>query len=134
VSEIAALCGEDVDLDARMLMVRNGKGGKDASVPLAPLLAAELGGWPRTGRLFRARNGQSIGSRIRTAYRRLGIEARPHDLRHSFGTEAARVAGGDLRKVQGLMRHESISTTQRYVDYWPNGQDVIDGLYGGDAA
>jgi integrase/recombinase XerD len=133
VSEIAALRGEDIDLANGMLMVRNGKGGKDDPVPLAPALADELALWPRSGHLFTARSGAAIAARIRAAYRRLGIMARPHDLRHSFGTEAARTSG-DLRAVQRLMRHRSIATTERYVDYWPSGGDIVASMYGGDAA
>ena len=133
VSEIAALRGEDVDLTNMMLMVRDGKGGKDDPVPLAPVLADELALWPRSGFLFRSQSGSAVAARIRTAYRRLGVVARPHDLRHSFGTEAARTSG-DLRAVQRLMRHRSIATTERYVDYWPSGGDIVAGMYGGDAA
>lgn len=133
-SEIAGLHGEHIDLSSGVLVVRGGKGGKDGTVPIAEPLAIELTAWPTGGPLFTAHTGQAISCRIRKAMRAIGIAGRPHDLRHSFGTEAARHSGGNVWIVKGLMRHASISTTQRYVNYWPDSSGVVDDLYGGDAA
>lgn len=125
VSEIAALHADDVRPDA--IVVRQGKGGKDGVVPVAPELAAELAG--RTGQLFPGRNGHQVGDMIRRHLRRQGISGRPHDLRHSFATEVARATHGDLMLVQRLMRHESVQTTQRYVAWLPDGGDAVAHLY-----
>jgi integrase len=132
ISEIAALCGEDVDLAGRQLVVRCGKGGADAVVPLADELTAELALWPRAGRLVPIR-GASVGCRIRTLYRRHGVAGRPHDLRHSFGTQAARRTNGNLVAVAKLMRHAEVATSQRYVEWRAMGHEIVTGLYDGAA-
>lgn len=131
-AEIAALRGEDVDLAAAQLVVRNGKGGDDEVIPLGREMLAELGRAPRAGRLVPMQGG-SVGDRIRTMMRALGIDGRPHDLRHSFGTQAARKTNGNLVLVAKLMRHKRISTTTRYVAWHTTGHEVVSGLYG-DAA
>lgn len=132
ISEIAALRGEDIDIDGRQLVVRCGKGGGDDVVPLAVELAVELARAPRAGRVV-PMTGPSVGDRIRTLMRRAGIAGRPHDLRHSFGTQAARRTSGNLVLVAKLMRHRRITTTTRYVRWHTTGHEVVDGLYG-DAA
>lgn len=132
-SEVAALRAEDVDVPGRLIVVRSGKGGDDATVPMADELAAELERWPSRGRLFPGVKGNGVGARIRRLFRRLDIEGRPHDLRHSFGTMAAVRSSGDMKLVQDLMRHKAITTTSRYVRYHPRGHDVVNGMYG-DAA
>lgn len=129
VSEIAALRHEDLRRDLGLVIVRAGKGGKDGAVPLAPRLAAEL---PATGSgpMFPTlRGGRSVSSRIRRAMDRAGVQGRPHDLRHTFGTEAARVSGGNTFVVQRLLRHANLSSTQRYVMWSSGGADVVDRLY-----
>lgn len=57
VSEIAALRADDIDHDNGCLIVRGGKGGKDAAVPLAGELEAELALWPARGRYFPRTSG-----------------------------------------------------------------------------
>lgn len=130
VSEIAALRAEHVDVDAGVIQVHHGKGDQGDTVPLATELAAELARWPGRGRLFPGVAGNGVSARIRRLFRALGIEHRPHDLRHSFGTQAAVRSGGNLVLVSQLMRHESISTSQRYVKYHPSGAEIVSGLYG----
>lgn len=126
VSEIAALDAGDVHRRNGLLVVRGGKGGRDEVVPLAPELADVL---PHTGPAVRYTTGQAVGAAIRRLFRSLGISARPHDLRHTFGTAAARRAGGNMVLVARLMRHQSITTTQRYVRWNPDGADVVAGLF-----
>ncbi len=131
ISEIAALRYEDVRRDEGVLVVRRGKGGKDRVIPLASRIADELD--PHgTGPIFDLNGpnrGQLVGSAIRRAYRRAGIQARPHDLRHTFGTEAARVSNGNVVLVAQLMGHDSIQTTQRYIGWTPAGAEVVQQLH-----
>lgn len=130
VSEIAALDMADVDREQRILIVRNGKGGRDDVLPLADELAAVL---PTSGPAVSYPTGAAVSDAIRRVYRRAGVVARrPHDLRASFGTAAARRAHGNMRLVQRLMRHASITSTEMYVQWNPDGGEVVNGLH--DAA
>ena len=121
ISEISALRGEDVDLAGRQLVVRAGKGGSDDVVPLAAELAAELADWPRRGRLVADLRADRRGTHPHSCYGPPGSTGRPHDLRHSFGTQAARRSAGNLVLVAQLMRHGQVATTQRYVRGTPPG-------------
>jgi integrase/recombinase XerD len=132
VSEIARVRGEDADLERRWLTVC-GKGGHLDVVPISATLAAELARHPRHGRLFTFHNGQAVSARIRRLFRRHGIVGRPHDLRHSFGTEAAEACNGNIVSVQQLMRHAEVATTMRYVRPRGDLHAVVDRLYS-DAA
>lgn len=126
ISEALALSGADRPLP-EMLRVR-GKGGKERIVPLlaaareavehyadlcpyalsedAPLFRASRGG------ALSARMAQDLMQRLRG---RLGLpsSATPHALRHAFATHLL-ANGGDLRAIQDLLGHESLSTTQTY--------------------
>lgn len=124
VSEAATLDVEDVDLDERLIRVREGKGGKDRVVPLGPPAASAIRAWldlagHTSGALFRnARGGRltdrSIYERIRHAGRTAGVpDVHPHALRHSFATHLLG-AGADIRSIQEMLGHASLSTTQRY--------------------
>ncbi len=127
ISEIAALRYEDVRRDEGILVVRGGKGGKDRVVPLAKRIADELDP-DGHGRILNV-GGQHVGYIIRDALRRAGVDARPHDLRHTFGTEAARVSNGNVVLVAQLMGHESIQTTQRYIGWTPAGAEIVQQLH-----
>lgn len=120
VSEIADLATEDVG--QHVLTVRDGKGGKDRVVPLHPLLAGELhrrpGGW-----LFPADPGDrhvtaaTVRRRISAAFTAIGVTMTAHQLRHSFGTELARVTNGNLLLVAHVLGHDSVVTTQGYTAF-----------------
>jgi len=128
VGEVAALDVRDLDLqrgDVRVL----GKGGKERIVPLPALARAALAAWlePRRGPgslgqpLFTAlRSGRRLGARdirrvLAARARRAGVAGRvhPHRLRHSYATHLLDM-GADLREIQELLGHASLSTTQRY--------------------
>lgn len=128
VSEIAHLRAEDARIESRTIIVREGKGGSDGDVPMAAELAAELASWPRTGLLLGG-SGTSISRLIRANMRRLGIDGRPHDLRHSFLTEVARKTNGNLLLTSKLGRHKRPGTTVRYVRWYSTGHEAVDGLY-----
>lgn len=114
VSEIAALETTHVNLRDNVLTVRGGKGGKDRHVPISPRLAGELAGW-LPGRYFPGLKGNDVSYRIRTELRRLEVPGRPHDLRAAFCTELYRVSK-DLMLVAQVAGHESVQTTQDYVE------------------
>ena len=126
ISEALALDGRDWPFgDA--LRIR-GKGGKERVVPVLPVarraVAAYLrqSPWPLTPDtpLFRGVRGGRLGqapiqSAMVTLRQSLGLPetATPHALRHSFATHLL-AAGGDLRTIQQLLGHASLSTTQVY--------------------
>ena len=134
VAEVGELHERDIDRARGSLTVRQGKGGKDRVLPLAPALAAEIRTYGRNG-LIIGMTPTSVSRLVRELFQEIGIEHRPHDLRHLFGTEAARQSNGNLVVVAQLMGHESVTTTQRYVGWTPDAAAVIDGMYGtGDDA
>ena len=127
-SEIAGLHGDDVFVEDRVLVVRQGKGNKDRIVPMSAELRLGLAQVPR-GALFPGVGGPRVGKIITRELRRCGIVARPHDLRHSFGTQAAIALRGDLVKLASIMGHASTTTTERYVRWWRPDAAELDGLY-----
>ena len=126
VSEALSLKRGDVPLGENLTIL--GKGRKERSIPVLPLVAAAVAdytaaipftGGPtaalflsRRGRPMSAREAQGLMQRLRGA---LGLseKATPHALRHSFATHLLQ-GGGDLRSVQELLGHASLSTTQVY--------------------
>ena len=105
-----------------------GKGGKERLVPVLPIAREAVAEylrqspWPleREAPLFRGARGGALNPRLiaramEEARLRLGLPATatPHALRHSFATHLL-AAGGDLRSIQELLGHASLSTTQAY--------------------
>jgi integrase/recombinase XerC len=124
VSELAALDVADVDLDAGLVHVRSGKGRKARVVPVGPPAVDAVRGHLResaltTGPLFR--NVQGGRLTVRALYdvvRAAAVESdiagmHPHALRHSFATHLL-ANGADIRSIQEMLGHASLSTTQRY--------------------
>ncbi len=137
VAEAVGLDVIDVDLEDRTALV-TGKGGKQRLVPIGAhaVLAIEyylpdrrvaLGGRPDPGAVFlNARGGrlsrQGVWGIVRKAAGRAGISEEavsPHILRHSAATHMVQ-GGADLRSVQEMLGHASISTTQIYTKVSPH--------------
>ena len=104
-----------------------GKGSKTRMVPVLPAVRAAIEAWlalhpsplPDSPLFLGARGKRldpAVAQKVLRTYRRLaGLpeHATPHALRHSFATHLLS-GGGDLRSIQELLGHASLSTTQRY--------------------
>jgi integrase/recombinase XerD len=135
VSEAIGLDREDLSLDGAFVRVI-GKGDKERLVPIGEISIDHLGAWldgprpallarhhiepVRGGPLFLGDRGRRLArqqawSAVTAAADRAGLGGRvsPHTLRHSFATHLLE-GGADLRVVQELLGHASISTTQLY--------------------
>jgi integrase/recombinase XerC len=122
VSEAAALDWADLDLAEGLVHIRRGKGGKPRQVPLGPpaIRALSLLREPGvSGAVFRNQRGGRLTDRsMRRVVRKLGLDAavgglHPHALRHAFATHLLD-GGADLRAIQEMLGHETLSTTQKY--------------------
>jgi integrase/recombinase XerD len=131
ISEAVGLAIDDVDLQGRSVLLC-GKGGKQRRVPLGSFAAAALDaylvrvrpalaakGRGRPALFLNARGGplsrQSAWTVLRDAADRAGLGSgvSPHTLRHSFATHLME-GGADVRVVQELLGHSSVTTTQIY--------------------
>lgn len=131
ISEAVGLDLDDVDVEARSVLLR-GKGGKQRLVPVGRPAIAALEVYLVRGRPELARRGRGIpaiflnvrGGRLsrqsawqvlQDAAERAGIAAAvsPHTLRHSFATHLLD-GGADVRVVQEMLGHASVTTTQIY--------------------
>jgi len=128
ISEALSLTARDLPL-AEVLRI-SGKGGKERLVPVIAPARLAVADYVRLcpfalsaepdGALFRGTRGGPLNPRLIAAameQARAGLglpaTATPHALRHSFATHLL-AAGGDLRTIQELLGHASLSTTQAY--------------------
>ncbi|MET7283266.1 site-specific tyrosine recombinase XerD [Kribbella sp. NPDC005582] len=131
ISEAVGLDVDDVDLEVGAVLLR-GKGSKERVVPVGTYALKALSAYQVRGRpdlvargrgthalFLNARGGrlsrQSAWTVLRRAAERAGIakEISPHTLRHSFATHLLD-GGADVRVVQELLGHASVTTTQVY--------------------
>ncbi len=121
VSELVGLDWSDLDLVSGTVVVRRGKGGRARRVPIGPVAAQALRGLRDApdGPVFRGARGARLTDRVArrivaNAGLRAGLDGlHPHTLRHSFATHLLD-GGADLRAIQEMLGHSSLSTTQRY--------------------
>lgn len=126
ISEALSLTGADAPVPQVLRIV--GKGGKERIVPVIDAARDAVAAYvtacpydlPEDGPLFRAIRGGALSPRtiqnvMSQARMQLGLpaSATPHAMRHSFATHLLN-AGGDLRSIQELLGHASLSTTQAY--------------------
>ena len=129
--------GEALGLDRDVVplgdgLIVRGKGGKERLVPVLPQVSDAVDAYVAAcphglgegggSALFRGARGGRLSAgvaqaRMRDLRRLLGLPdtATPHALRHSYATHLLG-GGGDLRTIQELLGHASLSTTQRYTD------------------
>lgn len=129
ISEALSLTVEDV-ISGKPVLRITGKGKKQREVPLLPIITQAMHAYLRQcpfhqegntkTELFLGVRGGALNpvmfqQRIRQLRGLLGLpdSVTPHAFRHSFATHLLS-AGGDLRDIQELLGHESLSTTQRY--------------------
>jgi site-specific recombinase XerD len=127
-SELLGLDLHDIDLDRRLLLVRQAKGGRQRVLPihpgLVPLIEAHIktrpGGPDQAlflGVLGRRLTANILAQTFRRYAHAAGVTKHkritPHTLRHVFATELLG-AGANLRQIQELLGHKHLDSTQRY--------------------
>lgn len=130
ISEALSLTGKEAPVNGRQSMRITGKGGKQRLVPVLAIVSDALGRYvnacpypiAQDGPLFLGEKGGPLSARVvQLTMARLRSElglpdtATPHALRHSFATHLLS-AGADLRQIQELLGHASLSTTQIYTE------------------
>lgn len=136
-AELIGLDVGDVDLNARTIRVL-GKGSKERIVPFGTHASAALAAYfpvrlatrPRSQALFVNARGARLTDRwvrqiVTHRVKQVAMARRlsPHSLRHSFATHLLE-RGADLRSIQELLGHASLSTTQRYTHV--NARHILD--------
>jgi integrase/recombinase XerC len=125
-SELIGMNRDDINRYDRLIRIR-GKGRKERIVPLGAIALAAIDAYvdqqqrsPDCNAVFVGPGGKRLTARtvqriLETYRKELGLQqkASPHTLRHSFATHMLE-SGADLRAIQELLGHASLSTTQRY--------------------
>ena len=127
VSEALSLNKKQIDTDFLIIL---GKGRKERMIPLLPVIKKELNKWLllrkkispiKTDALFVSKIGNRLSPRyvqkfIEKIRNQLGLEKNvtPHSFRHSFASHLL-MNGVDLRTLQLMLGHSSLSTTQHYL-------------------
>jgi len=125
VSEIVNLKPEHIDEGQHLIRIKQGKGGKDRNIPIAPKMAKGLKQVP-IGCGVRA-----LEIAFKSTLKRAGInkDLHFHSLRHSCATHLLNVQKWNIRQVQQFLGHANLNTTQIYTHVSP--QDLVDLMWGG---
>jgi len=131
VSELTSLKIEDIDFTDTTLMVRGGKGNKDRLIPVDHQTLDMIEYFiedATSGYLILSERNEKLSTRqverlVEEYGKAAGLEQRihPHMLRHSFAVHCLK-SGMNLRTVQKMLGHTSLTTTQIYLDI--TGEDV----------
>lgn len=136
VNEVLSLRWKDVDFDKGVIRVRQGKGMKDRVVPVPRRLLEYL-------RVYAGRPESRVVPRtytwawqaVREVSERIGKAVTPHALRHTYATLLLK-KGVDVRTVQELLGHASLSTTAVYLHSVDaeRAREVVEEAFGGEGA
>lgn len=130
LSELTNIKVGDLDFEEKIGWVRHGKGGKDRMIILSNNLVEELKNYIQKNNknendyLFSGRNGKmssrAVQKIVEVAVEKAGLTKKisPHTLRHTFATHLLE-SGENIRKIQILLGHSQLSTTQLYLDVSP---------------
>lgn len=123
LSECVNLKIEDLELNEKLIWVRKGKGSKDRFVLISEKLSQEFNDYvkpmEKKDYLFKGRAGllskRNVQKIVTNSAKKAGITKKvsPHTLRHSFATHLLE-SGVDIRKIQVLLGHSNLATTQIY--------------------
>ncbi len=135
--EIAALHTHDIDLAARTLLVRDGKGGLPRVQPMPPIVGDAIAPHLGHGYLFQRVDpppgpvrGHEVSNSCNVFLHRNGIADTLHSLRHRYATLVYEQSGFDLIATQTLLGHRSIASTTVYARARPADElhDVVAAL------
>ena len=124
--ELCDLRWEDLDLREMTARIRGSKSGRERIVVFDKETARALAEWKKladaaglhtskTSRVFGFSSTQTLRAIIRRIAERAGVgRVRPHQIRHTTATHLLE-AGADVRAIQELLGHKSLSTTERYM-------------------
>lgn len=125
LSELLNLKVGDLEFEERVGWVRSGKGSKDRLFLLSNKLIEDLKECVQNKKesdyLFTGRNGRMTPRNVQKIIKNIARDAKieknvhPHSLRHSFATHLLE-SGENIRKIQLLLGHSDLSTTQLYLD------------------
>jgi len=131
ISELVNTDLDDIDIDSNVVKIRFGKGSKQRIVPLGKSLKTAINNYltrtrnslintkkPNNALILNSKGGRLTRQSIWEVVNRVSIQNKvedltPHSLRHAFATHLLE-GGADVRVVQELLGHSSVSTTQIY--------------------
>ena len=119
--ELSRVQVSDIIIKQKLLIVRDGKGLKDRTVPLPskifPLLEKHVEHLEPGDSVFNLKPG-SISDKIRRIAKRAGVPIHAHSLRHGYATRLLE-KGANLKAVQELLGHSRLATTEGYLSLLP---------------
>ena len=115
--ELANLLVSHIAFEANRIIVMNGKGAKDRTIPMGDNLKSQLlelcAGKKANEKVFGFK-AVSLGMKIKEWGNKAGVPIKAHSLRHYFATNLME-RGANIKQVQELLGHESLATTQIYL-------------------